>query len=477
MASLRKRNGLWQAQVRSVHAGATSKSFHRKSDAEKWAIQQEALMQTGQWARNKPSDNTIKEMVERYLAEAPPTKRGIAIRKTYLSVKIAVFVKEEFEPMSRRFLTIFAIFGSFVMVTNHQAMASCSGDQPFFASISSSFTPKGFLSKKPKPEDIQKAEKQAVLAAWNKYVSSCMSAGRMQEYLSQEATILANLNNYIVSKEASHKIDEGNKIIKAKALVTVSKTKIDSVFAQASVNSGGDGAAIIWLFGAKQAYFTAEGDVTTYDPNVEKQSESRNLQSSEIVSAQDDNTNVEATLTESNSSSASSGQTTQRGTERTEVIRDYRVVSTAEFNRNMTGVLSLANYEAIDYVDVFNACGGTEPEIVEEELALTGQMTRETRKAVLAAARECEIGYVAIGTLDVNQPRKSNVEGYNVIVSISGEVLSLAKRLPKKVAAIGPIQAQAGGPEDNTAVRNTLAIAGEATASEIVSRLNAKGLN
>ena len=85
--------------------------------------------------------------------------------------------------------------------------------------------------------------------------------------------------------------------------------------------------------------------------------------------------------------------------------------------------------------------------------------------------------YLAIGTIDINQPRESGVEGYNVVVSINGEVLSLAKRLPKKVAAIGPVQAQAGGPEDNTAVRNALIMAGDFTANEIVSRLNAKGVN
>ena len=76
MASFRKRNGLWQAQVRSIHAGATSKSFHRKSDGERWAIQQEALMQTGQWAKNEPSDYSLKEMMKRYLAEVTPTKKG-----------------------------------------------------------------------------------------------------------------------------------------------------------------------------------------------------------------------------------------------------------------------------------------------------------------------------------------------------------------------------------------------------------------
>ena len=76
MASFRKRNGLWQVQVRSIHAGATSKSFHRKADAERWATQQEALMQTGQWAKNKPRDYSLKEMMERYLAEVTPSKRG-----------------------------------------------------------------------------------------------------------------------------------------------------------------------------------------------------------------------------------------------------------------------------------------------------------------------------------------------------------------------------------------------------------------
>ena len=128
-------------------------------------------------------------------------------------------------------------------------------------------------------------------------------------------------------------------------------------------------------------------------------------------------------------------------------------------------------------MDLVNECGGEEPDIVEEELALNGKMSRETRKSVITAARDCEIEYLAIGTIDINQPRKSSVEGYNVTLSITGEVLSLAKRLPKKVAAIGPVQAQAGGLEDNTAVRSALNLAGDATANEIVSRLNAKGIN
>ena len=38
MASIHKRNDRWQVQVRSRIYGSISKSFHRKSDAQKWAI-------------------------------------------------------------------------------------------------------------------------------------------------------------------------------------------------------------------------------------------------------------------------------------------------------------------------------------------------------------------------------------------------------------------------------------------------------
>ena len=53
MASFRKRNNLWQAQVRSKYVGSISKSFHSKLDAQKWAKEQEVLMQSGQWSRIK----------------------------------------------------------------------------------------------------------------------------------------------------------------------------------------------------------------------------------------------------------------------------------------------------------------------------------------------------------------------------------------------------------------------------------------
>jgi hypothetical protein len=76
VASFRKKNNLWQAQVRSKYIGSISKSFHSKSDAQKWAKEQEVLMQSGQWSRIKEHSFTLHSLMTKYKNEITPKKRG-----------------------------------------------------------------------------------------------------------------------------------------------------------------------------------------------------------------------------------------------------------------------------------------------------------------------------------------------------------------------------------------------------------------
>ena len=90
-------------------------------------------------------------------------------------------------------------------------------------------------------------------------------------------------------------------------------------------------------------------------------------------------------------------------------------------------------------------------EIVQEELALDGQMSRETRKAIISAARDCEIEYLAIGTTISTNPAPPPLKDIMLLFR-SWRSPQPRQASAEKVAAIGPVQAQAGGPEDNTAV-------------------------
>ena len=44
------------------HVGSISKSFHIKSEAQKWAKEQEVLMQSGQWSRVNKSSLTLHDL-------------------------------------------------------------------------------------------------------------------------------------------------------------------------------------------------------------------------------------------------------------------------------------------------------------------------------------------------------------------------------------------------------------------------------
>ena len=100
MASIRKRNNRWQVQVRSRIYGSISKSFHRKSDAQKWAIEQEALMQSGQWSRTMDRGSRISDLLSKYLSDVTPKKRHPDPEKRRLNRLLK-------DPVSNHFLETF----------------------------------------------------------------------------------------------------------------------------------------------------------------------------------------------------------------------------------------------------------------------------------------------------------------------------------------------------------------------------------
>ena len=78
MATYRKRNGKWQAIVRHKGIGTRARSFHTKQAAIKWAVSEERKLTEGVMGVLKPSDATLGQLLQRYVAEVLPAKRGAA---------------------------------------------------------------------------------------------------------------------------------------------------------------------------------------------------------------------------------------------------------------------------------------------------------------------------------------------------------------------------------------------------------------
>lgn len=77
MASIRKRGNSWQVRVNRRGFPAEVQSFANKIDADRWARSTESEMDKGRYvSRTKAERVTLAEVIDRYIAEVSPTKRG-----------------------------------------------------------------------------------------------------------------------------------------------------------------------------------------------------------------------------------------------------------------------------------------------------------------------------------------------------------------------------------------------------------------
>ena len=77
VATIRRRNGQWQVQVRRQGFDPVSKTFQAHQDASGWARQVEAEMDRNVFVPRKAAESvTVKTLTDRYLKEVAPTKRS-----------------------------------------------------------------------------------------------------------------------------------------------------------------------------------------------------------------------------------------------------------------------------------------------------------------------------------------------------------------------------------------------------------------
>ena len=78
MASIRRRNGKWQVQIRRTNQPSLSKSFIQKSDAERWNRMIESKFDVEGLLpdTNILKRHTLSDLITRYLEQMTPKKRG-----------------------------------------------------------------------------------------------------------------------------------------------------------------------------------------------------------------------------------------------------------------------------------------------------------------------------------------------------------------------------------------------------------------
>ncbi|MFT5210499.1 MAG: hypothetical protein ACI9CE_002224 [Flavobacterium sp.] len=326
------------------------------------------------------------------------------------------------------------------------------------------FKKKNYLTYK--KQAIEKAKQ----SAWVRYEGT-MSPAKMKSYQQMASSFKNDLERYIfdvVVLDESH--DKASKTVDVIIRASVNTTAVDVALNVNSAvqQSGGTGSMFTFIFMARETSL-----IKSYDDKITKitAGDDEKSASEEIV--------VDGgSIATSQSSSSFSKSTTGGSTERKAEKVTYVVTSAQDIDAAMGETLTTAGYEVVDYGDVVSECGGSEPSDIRDEFSQSDDMSRQTRKFAIQGARECEVSYFATGTIDTGLSDIDPVTGNKrVYVSVRGQVWDVTRRLPKKVASVGPIQFSGLGPNPKVAKSNALILASREASRELVNQMNAKGLH
>ena len=326
------------------------------------------------------------------------------------------------------------------------------------------------FSSKPTDAFIKESITKAKNAAWEKYTQG-FSPSKMKSYRQIESSILKNIDEYLIEVDVIHKkTDKDAKLFTVVVRATINTAKFDaklSEISNAGAMSSGSGSLFSFVFVARQ-----EESIKSFAAkSTQIEMKEGNGYEKESASQQGD------TALGSHEFKNVSKNTTGGSTTRKADHIEYRILSSDGVDTSMNQVLAAAGFEVVSYDDVVSECGGTEPSDIKSEFTENNEISRVSRKNAISGARDCEVSYFAVGTLDVGLSEIDPVTGnQRAFVSVKSQVWNIDKRLPRKIASVGPIQYQGLGPNAQVAETNALILAAKYAANEIVNQLNAKGL-
>ena len=378
-------------------------------------------------------------------------------------------------------LRIFFLLTIFIFPLNAQAI--CNSDDTFDATSTIAIPkPKGFFSGTPKPsaeiiaEGISLAKKNVL----QKFIGKCITErAKLDQYLKVKKNVDSQTDNFISvikSKQTQDKLSLNIKIrasVNGKLFESILYSQENTV---ANNNSGKKRKRMVSFFIARKAEST---DTKVYDKKVTK------IVKGETSLAAEKSATTDGSTTVLNKQSSAYAKTQKGGSselKQRSSSRSWVIMPSSDLNSNISKTLSNNGFKGIRYPSFAKRCGAPSSDIIEEEFSSLDKLSDDTEAEIFDSIAESErcnkiIGFVAIGTINVNTALVDKVSGnFTVSASIRVDVSQIIDGFPEVIAAIGPIQVRSQGLEDNEAEKNALIKAGEKAAQEIVNSLIAQGI-
>ncbi len=370
------------------------------------------------------------------------------------------------------------------------AYAACESNATFPAQSSVTYKSSGFGSSGPKPEALAEGRKQAIRQAFERYADECLTGGQLKIYIRDKDKFLGQATSLVNILYEKQDVDKKNRQIKTMMKVSVKSNILQAMFADdAPAAASGSAGFLVYVFAGRQAVQTVEGSsgggsTKVFDTKRTDIQSGESASSATEMSAQQGDTMMTAQQNESMSKTVTGGSSEKKddivvGNTVTKGSRQYEMISTKGMDATFKEILTGNGFRPVPFNATTRKCGCRDPEILEAELAETGDLSPDSWDMIAQCLQEkCRIPFFAVGTLDANTPMRSKVKQgmWQVQAKVTGKVIDLRDFLPVDIAAFSTRYEDGFDSADNAALEDAIKLLGKATAQEIASQMNAAGI-
>lgn len=335
----------------------------------------------------------------------------------------------------------------------------------------------GFFSDSPNEETRKKILPMAKAEIWKSYVGrQDTSTIRMIDTKKEE--IQKRLDEIVTNVEfIDESIDKNARKMKFVVRAVVNDNVLATMLSAGGAKSG-EGSAFGFLILPR-----IQAEAKSFDATVvKKASATTSLVTEKIEAEQVKETDggasgrgLQGDQVTMSAKAKTSGSTTRKAQKVKWALGDAKDVDS-----NISKYLTEAGYEPTSYADVAAECGSVKTAEVRSDLLAseTAELSDDVRKLVFDAMRKCEQKFFAIGTLDfdsIEQDRNSGGVRARAVVNV--QVYELSRKIPRKVASVGPVDYYGVGPREDGARSDALKQSAKEAALQIVNQLRSKNLN
>lgn len=302
----------------------------------------------------------------------------------------------------------------------------------------------------------ERAYTKAQLAAVERYFAEG-GESESRNFAANEEKIKDNLEDFIINTTVINEQDQASLHKYSVAVrIDLNVAKLRNTLSAASAAAKTSEAAksqLVYLFVGREA-----ASVRAFDARVFQRVDAEATRNGAAKGTQHAALQVET-----------GGSSTQKADE-----VSYRLLPITNTATAITGLFSQGGYAVVDPA---YAVGDNDFKAVNKDFSSGNDLAPSTMRSLVASLRKNQIPFFVIATLDAGAPGKDPATGMaRVAVSVTARVLDLRKPMPREVASVPAAQFFGVGPDNAVARDLGLKEAALAAAREVISRLNAAGV-